>query len=241
MELRRFYIEQSAVSGGYVTISKEEYNHIVKVLRFKRGYFFLACDGTGKEYRCRITEITQDSVVAEITDIYEGEAEARINITLYLGAIKGEKLGIAVQKAVELGVSKIVIFSSQNTSEKTVGFARLRTIAKEAAKQCGRAKIPEIPDSIESFENLISKKSETLIMAYEKENVLSLSVLSKTLDGEDSLGVIIGSEGGFTAAEGAAALEKGVKTFSLGRRVLRAETAAIVTLGYLFQEFDSIL
>lgn len=241
MELRRFYVNQSAVNGGYITIDGEEYNHIVKVLRFKKGYIFIACDGTGNEYFCKITELLPERLIAEITDIKRTETEASVDISLYIGAIKAEKLGIAVQKAVELGVNRIAVFASRNTSEKNINFERLKLIAKEASKQCGRAFVPEISDKIAAFQEIISNKSETLVMAYEKENVLSLRELSNKLVKEKSIGIIIGSEGGFINDEAEAAIAAGVKTFSLGRRILRAETAAIISIGYLLQELDTIL
>ncbi len=237
MELRRFYVYKEAVQGSYVAISGEEYNHIVKVLRYKRGYSFIACDGSGKDYLCKIVNITPDIVEGEICDIMDNDTEAAINVTLYLGAIKNEKLTIAVQKAVEIGVKSIALFSSANTSEKDVNTARLKKIAVEASKQCGRASVPVIEDRILRFDEVI-KRGKNLIMAYEKERSTSLASLTDKLRNSRDLGVIIGSEGGFKPYEAEAAIESGVSMFSLGRRILRAETAAIVSLGYLIQQLD---
>ncbi|NCA67041.1 MAG: 16S rRNA (uracil(1498)-N(3))-methyltransferase [Clostridia bacterium] len=238
MELRRFYIEKSMLNGSHVTINGEEYHHMVKVLRYKNGYSFIACDGSGKDYYCKIINISADEVLAEITDIADNNTEAIIDITLYLGAIKNEKLTIAIQKAIELGVKNIVIFESAHTSEKGINFDRLNKIAVEAAKQCGRAQAPTIGELI-SFEKVIERRDgELLIMAYEKENSQTLPQLVKLLGKITRLGIIIGSEGGFKKEEADMAQAKGISTFSLGRRILRAETAAIIAAGYIIQELD---
>lgn len=241
MEIRRFYIDKKAINGSYIEISSDEYIHMTKVLRYKKGYAFIACDGSGKDYLCKIIDIDSSIVTAEITDIVENDSETNVDVTLYLGLIKHEKLTIAIQKAVEIGVKRIVLFRSAYTSETVVNFSRLKRIVIEAAKQCGRAVLPEIDEELYTFDSIIKRNTEhePLIMAYEKENVQTLAGLVETIAPISRIGIIIGSEGGFKNEEAEAAKNEGIRSYSLGRRILRAETAAIVSIGYIIQQIDN--
>ena len=229
MELRRFYVRPEDIVDGMVRVTGNEYRHMTGVLRFKVGYQAILCDNTGVDYVALVRAIDKNSALLEIVSQEPNSAELEYDLTLCCGLIKPDKMEIEVQKAVEIGVKRIRPFVSRYTSETEVRQDRLERIAMEACKQCGRAILPEICAPVR-FETLFDETSR-YYMAYEKETKALLRiVLDKPQKGE-SVSLVIGSEGGFAEEEAALAREKGATLFSLGKRILRAETAAIVALG----------
>ncbi len=234
MEIKRFFVSPNDIFGSTIRISGEEYIHIVKVSRYKKGYDLIICDGSGKDYLCTITNITNDYVECEINDIINNTAEPQIEITLYQCNI--DKMDIVVQKATELGVKKIVPVLSVFVNEKDVKPDRLRRIALEASKQCGRARVVEIADAM-SFDEAISSDGEELkLLAYEREKSTSLGDV--LLKNAKKIALFIGSEGGFSAEEVEKAVSYGFKTFTLGTRILRAETASIISIGLVINSLE---
>ena len=228
MELRRFYVTPEYIDGDAVTVVGDEYRHMTGVLRFKVGYKAIVCDNSGYDYYCTVTAIDKVKATLRIDDRVPNDAELPFDLTLCCGLIKPEKLEIEVQKAVEIGANVIRPFVSRNTSERSVRKERLERIVLEACKQCGRAKLPMVRDAV-PFEALFDT-DKPVYMAYEKEDkrLLRDALAGKT---PEDMAVIIGSEGGFTDEEADFARQKGAVTFSLGKRIMRAETAAIVALG----------
>lgn len=228
MELRRFYVTPEYIDGDAVTVVGDEYRHMTGVLRFKVGYKAIVCDNSGYDYYCTVTAIDKVKATLRIDDRVPNDAELPFDLTLCCGLIKPEKLEIEVQKAVEIGANVIRPFVSRNTSERSVRKERLERIVLEACKQCGRAKLPTVRDAV-PFEALFDT-DKPVYMAYEKEDkcLLRDALAGKT---PEDMAVIIGSEGGFTDEEADFARQKGAVTFSLGKRIMRAETAAIVALG----------
>ena len=228
MELRRFYVTPEDIDGDVVTIRGNEYRHMTSVLRFKVGYLAIVCDNSGYDRYCTVTAIDKSTATLRVDSVIRNEAELPFPLTLCCGLIKDERMEIAVQKAVEIGVTAIQPFHSLHTSEQSVRLDRLERIALEACKQCGRAILPTVYAPI-PFEQLF-ETDRRYYMAYEREhNRLLRDVLSQP-DGRE-IGLIVGSEGGFTDKEAAFAEEQGATLFSLGKRILRAETASIVALG----------
>lgn len=227
MELRRFYVSPEDIQGDLVTVTGNEYRHMTGVLRFKVGYRAIVCDNSGKDRYCTVTAIDKTSATLHVDSIENNAAELPFGLILCCGLIKPEKMEIEVQKAVEIGVKSIRPFVSCNTSERTVRQDRMERIVLEACKQCGRAVLPTV-EPVVQFERLFDESAD-YYMAYERENQRLLREIIAKPSGD--VAVIVGSEGGFTAEEADLALQNGAKTFSLGKRILRAETAAIVALG----------
>ncbi len=137
---RRFFVSPSSIDGDNIDLA-EQYQHIAKVLRMRVGDNLIACCGDGIEHLCTISSIDNTTVVAHIDSSSASVGENAYNTTLYLGVLKGDKNDLVVQKAVELGVNKIVLFESKYTVSdvKENKLTRLSRIALEAGKQCGRA------------------------------------------------------------------------------------------------------
>lgn len=225
MEIRRFFVSPSDIDGNTVTVRGDEFLHMTKVLRTKKGYKVLICADDGTERDCTVREITGDCAVLDV-DALRKVDRRKVRLTLYCGLLKNQKTDIVIQKAVELGVVRIVPFVSANTVEKKFNVERGRRIALEAAKQCGTAYVSEVCEPL-SFGEVTARFGEfsDVLFAYEKER--ENPVKSVVFQGND-VALVVGSEGGFTEEEHEAAKNAGAVSVTLGRRILRAETADIV-------------
>ena len=228
MELRRFYISKEAIQGDTAIVQGEEYRHITGVLRFRVGYQLILCDGSGRDFYCTVTSIDAHRVVCHVDRVENNLSELSYDLTLAMSCIKQDKLEFAIQKAVEIGVKRILLYQSRYTVEKDVRSDRIERIVKEACKQCGRAILPEII-ICHDIPSMLAHAKGDVYLAYERADVSSL--LANVFNKAEGYTVIIGPEGGFEESEVAAMQSHGVSTFSLGARILRAETAAIVALG----------
>lgn len=230
----RFFTEN--VSEKTAVLNGEDSRHVTKVLRMKRGDFAVICDGKGTDYLCRL-ESGEGECVFAVEEITPNNAEPSVYLRLFQAMPKGDKMDFIVQKAVECGACEIIPFFSERCvsrpdkkqlEKKTVRWQR---IAYEAAKQCGRGIIPKVGDTAE-FSDLarLITPGNTGILFYECET----TPISKAVAEFGSrLDVIIGSEGGFTHGEAAALKAAGICTASLGRRILRCETAPIAAISVL--------
>ena len=221
--LRRFFIEKIT---NPLVIDGEEFRHAISVLRIKVGDDILVCDNSGYEYTATVTQINKKDFVAEIKSKAYSACEPTTNVTLIAGYLKGDKTELVVQKAVELGISKIVVFDSQFSSSyiNENKLARLNKVSVEASKQCGRAIAPKV-EYASTLEKALTygEGSENKLFACEfaSHNEVEFSSLV------GSTSIVVGSEGGFSEKEYNLALSKGYKTVYLGKRILRAETASI--------------
>lgn len=243
MTRRRFYALPSAFNSNLetVTLGTDEARHLRDVLRLKVGDEVYVFNGAGKEFHCRIEESRRDSaqlkVIAEVTP---ARSESPLALTLAVALLKGEKFDLVVQKATELGVArvtpvvtKLADIRLRDESDAAKRVARWQRIALEAAKQSGRAVVPEISSPV-AFESLLASatdadaKGEFNCLMFSEREGQSLQEARKLLP-EDvfSLTALVGSEGGWTDEELAAARQAGWKIVTLGGRTLRAETAAI--------------
>lgn len=214
------------INGDTAKIVGDEYYHAVRVLREKVGYDVIVCCGDGKDYRGVIEQINRDHLLIKIRNSVQNAASPLQKVTLFQGSVKG-KNDFIVQKAVELGASEVCLFASRNTVERQVNLDRLNKISVEASKQCGRADIMPvsfIPDFYGVLERL--KPECANLFFYECENQ---NRLPDFLKGGQAVNIVIGSEGGFTADEADAARAK-ASVLSLGKRILRADTAALSAL-----------
>ena len=227
MEIRRFYINPNKFDGAVAVIDGDEFVHAVKVLRQKVGYKIVFCTGDGNDYLAEISKIEKDRLYARVLDKTKNTSEPKKQVILFQGAMKN-KNDFIVQKAVELGVSKVVFFISKNVSEKDVSTERLNKIAIEACKQCGRA--IQVDVQLMPFSDVVEQIDADTILFYEEERQNKIRQLD--LSDCETLKIIIGSEGGFDISEVEQAKQKGAKILSLGARILRAETAAIVATAF---------
>lgn len=223
--------------GETAVITGEDAKHIGTVLRMKAGDLAVLCDGEGTDCLCRISAVNKDCIEFEVLDRQRNEAEPSVFVTLYQCMPKGDKMDLIVQKAVELGVGKVVpVLSKRCVSrpdEKSFAkkIQRWQKIAEEAAKQCGRGKIPEVGGQKE-FKNAVTEysKDKKGILFYECGG----TELSEIVDGNvREIGVFVGSEGGFEAEEAELARENGIVCATLGKRILRCETAPVAALAVL--------
>lgn len=226
MEIKRFFVPTENVNGDTVTITGDEHIHLSNVLRFKKGYKLIVCDNSGFDYNCTVLTIEKDKTTCKIESKELNQTEHESKMILLYGLTKSEKYEIGIQKAVELGVNVIIPFISQNTSEKSVRLERLNRIVLEACKQCGRAKKPTVYEPM-TFDEALNHAVGLKIIAYEKEHNNKLKTVLNGLNEYNSVTLAIGSEGGLTVEEIDKARSKGFTSVTLGKRILRAETAVI--------------
>ena len=233
----RFFVPDENFSEGSVTVTGDDARHIARSLRMAVGDGITVCDLMANEYECRLVKIRDDACECEIISSRKGETEARAKISLFVGYPKSDKLEYIVQKAVELGASEICPFESSRCIKRPKAdradklLMRLSRIAEEAAKQCGRSKIPKICQALSYAEAIrAAAESELALFCYEGDGTRSLRAILENNRGVGSISVVVGSEGGFSGAEAKAAEEAGLIPTNLGPRILRCETAPIYAL-----------
>ena len=230
----RFYADSRGIGLDKLVISGDEAKHMKNALRMQPGDTFTAFDGSGVDFDCRVTSVGS-AVEADILSRWTTEAEPAVKVTLYQAYPKLAKMEEIVQKAVELGAAGIVPFISARCVKKPEDASRLRRVALAAVKQCGRSIIPEVSDILR-FDDALARMSdhESLIVCWEEEQITPLSDALKG-DAKD-IGIVIGSEGGFEAAEVEKMRDVGGVSVTLGPRILRTETAGIAVLAAVLYE-----
>ena len=245
----RFFVEAENIGADSLIVTGGDAHHISAVLRMKPGDRLTVCDFCNTEYTCEILSCADGKVEAKILSSAPSQSEPPFPVTLYMALPKGDKMEWIVMKAVELGVSRIVPFSSDYTVVKLDGKGREKkrlrwqAIARAAAEQCGRGRIPEIAEIVAYKEALCEAcaardKGEKVFFCYEREDTRALRTV---LESGTPAGIsfFVGAEGGFSEKEIDAAAAAGIPTVSLGRRILRCETAPLCVLsciGYAFGE-----
>lgn len=235
--MARFFLPRVQIQDHRATITGPELNHLQRVLRLRPENRVIVFDDTGWEHEGIIRSLGEDRGDIEITRSYQIAKESPLKITLSLGLTKGEKMDWVIEKATELGVHTVVPFVSSYTvpklNEKKIAqrLVRWHKIALSAAKQCGRARIPEISAMIE-FPDFVAAASRDVLrlLLWEKETQQGFSELKTSRSSVGEIIVMIGPEGGFSAQEAALALEHGFRPVHFGPRILRAETAAVAAL-----------
>ncbi|MDQ2938738.1 MAG: 16S rRNA (uracil(1498)-N(3))-methyltransferase [Acidobacteriota bacterium] len=246
MTRRRFYAPPSAFTSNpeRVTLASDEAHHLREVLRLTPGEEAYVFDGQGKEFHCRVEESRRDSAgLTIIAEVDPTRPESPLQLTLAIALLKGEKFDLVVQKVTELGVTRVLPVVTKladvrfrHESDVTKRIARWQRIALEAAKQSGRALVPEIANPI-AFESLIQttgSQTESRLMFSERDGQSLLEAKQTLPPNSHSLTALVGSEGGWTDDEIAIAVRAGWAIVTLGGRTLRAETAAI-TIAVLLQ------
>lgn len=231
----RFFVESG--NPEEIVITGEDARHIGRSLRMRPGEPLTVC-AEGMDYQCEITRITESEVYLHPLKITPCAAEPNVEVTLYQAVPKQDKLAEIVQKSVELGVSRIVpVLTSRCVARPSVPDfekkrSRLQKIAHSAAKQSGRGIIPEVTLLRNWKEALAQMQQEDLtVMLYEEQGGVRFDAVP--LKGHQRIGIFIGSEGGISEEEAAAAVEAGIFRVWLGRRILRCETAPTAALSIL--------
>ena len=215
-------------------------HHLKNVLRSRIGDEIELFDGSGMVYLAKITKIEKDSIITEIISQHRSENEPKVKITLAQALPKGNKMDFIVEKCVELGVSKIIPMLTERTIGKAVKFERWQKLAKEAAEQSGRAIVPSIEPLMNFAEVLKLKAQFDLFLIpweLEKERTLK-SALTIQQSNNPTILLLIGPEGGFSQKEVEAAKKAGFTSISLGKRILRTETAGMAAIAIINYELE---
>lgn len=240
----RFFIEKSDISENQVLLSGENMHHLINVLRCEIGEEVTVCDKCGIDYHCTLQSIEKDCAVLKIEDITGTSSEPSVEITLYQGLPKGDKLSYITEKSVEAGVFKIIPVSMKRSVVKLSKKdfqkkkERLLKVSLSAAKQSGRGVVPEIEDLIE-FKDIIPhiKDYDAVIFPYENAKDVTLKSFIREKEFK-KVAVIIGPEGGFSEEEAELLVNENVVPVTLGARILRTETAGIATIFNILYETE---
>ena len=229
-------------------MTEGDYNHIRNVLRMHIGESITVCDGQGADYRCEIAEYSDGQCLLAVKERIPSAVELPVEITLYQGLPKKDKMELIIEKAVELGAARIVPVACARSvvhwddparEEKKV--KRFQAIAEAASKQSGRGVIPEV-SKVLSFSDAMKEacgKCDTILFPYENaEGMNTLKKCVSELKPGSKIAVFIGPEGGFDPDEVDTAEQAGAQIVSLGRRILRTETAGLTMLSYLMIEAE---
>lgn len=230
----RFFVANSAVADGRIVVTGDDAHHITAVLRHKPGDILTVCDMARVEYTCRLEEAGRSRAVLEILSSSPSDNEPTVQVVLYQAMVKGDKPEHILQKAVELGVSRVVFFPGERSvalmgdgAKGASKLSRWQRISDEAAKQCGRAAhvpVEYLPSYSEALDRM---KQGFCFLCYEGETTQGIkSLLDGNLPGDISF--MIGPEGGFSPREIALAADepRPVPLVTLGKRILRTETAS---------------
>ncbi len=228
----KFFVSPSDITGETIVLSGEDAAHIAKTLRMRRGDALTVCDGEGTDYGCTLLSVSPELVEAKIVSSALCPGEPRLSLTLCMALPKSDKLELVVQKAVELGASRICVFRSgfcvpdPDPRAFARRLSRLEKIAREAAGQSLRGRIPVI-EGLYGFEEMLEKikACDMRLFFYEKGGTPLHDLLAG--GAYRSAALVIGPEGGFSEREAQAAADAGCRTAHLGARILRCETAAI--------------
>ncbi|MBD5106440.1 MAG: 16S rRNA (uracil(1498)-N(3))-methyltransferase [Lachnospiraceae bacterium] len=243
----QFFVSPEQIQGNRIIISGKDVNHIKNVLRMKTGEEINVKTGMdGKEYRCGIWEFTEDEVICELYFIKEEDVELPVKVYLFQGLPKSDKMEWIIQKAVELGVYEIIPVASKRAvvklDEKKAKskVARWQGISEAAAKQSKRAVIPQITLPM-SFREALAYCRDMDVKLIPYELAKDMEQTRKAIEGiekNQSVAVFIGPEGGFAEEEIKEAKEAGMLPITLGKRILRTETAGMCILAFLLYQLE---
>ena len=238
----QFFVSPEQINDKNVIIAGADVNHIKNVLRMKPGEEIAVSNGVdNKEYRCAIESLSDDSINCTLLFVKEDGLELPAKVYLFQGLPKADKMELIIQKAVELGVYEIIPVETKRAVVKLDAkkaaskVTRWNAIAEAAAKQSKRTNIPKV-ESVLSYKQILEKIRDLDLFIIPYENAKGMQATKETLQSLKSgmsVGVLIGPEGGFSDNEIELAKSLNAKTVSLGKRILRTETAAITAVSML--------
>ena len=246
--MQRFFVEPHQIDEGthQIHILGSDVNHISNVLRMKQGEELWISDGGKKEYRCTIEEFSPDEVLLHIIYAQEPDYELQSRIYLFQGLPKADKMELIIQKAVELGAYEVIPVETKRCVVKLDGkkaakkVERWKQIAESAAKQSKRMLIPNVHEVLTFKEALkYAESMDVRLIPYELAKGMqeTKEILADIQPGQ-SIGIFIGPEGGFEEKEVETAISEGAKPITLGKRILRTETAGLAILSVLMFQLE---
>ena len=245
--MHHFFVTPDQVKDDYIYIEGSDVNHVKNVLRMKIGEALEICDGNNKKYLCEIEEMTSEFVRALIKEELGADTELPSKLYLFQGLPKADKMELIVQKAVELGVYEIIPVATKRAVVKlddkkaSKKVERWNSIAEGGAKQSGRSFIPEVT-SVMSYKEALAyaSKLDVVLIPYElAEGMAETKQIISAIEAGQSVGIFIGPEGGFETSEVESAIAIGAKAITLGKRILRTETAGLTTLSILIYHLEA--
>ena len=239
--MRRFFCE--TITQGTATITGDDAHHISRVLRMKAGDALSLCDGAGNEFDAVITAISQDAVSCTVGERHASEAESPVRVTLFQCLPKTGKMELIVQKCTELGVfavvpvqsARCVVVPGKDYDKKRERYNR---VALEAAKQSRRAMIPQVLP-LTALKKIDVQSFDLFLVAYEDENTVSLKQALRAAALPRTIALLIGPEGGLEEDEVRQLVQAGAVSVSLGKRILRTETAGMAMLAQTLYEVEA--
>lgn len=233
--MTRFFVAPEELLPDFIVLTGENAKH-AKVLRLKNGEEVLVCDGQGRECLCAVSDVSEGQISLVVRHRQASETEAAVRVSVYMAFPKGDKLEHVIQKATELGAYEIVAFPSarcvSRPDEKSLKkkLERWQKIAASAAEQSGRGVIPEVV-VLQSYAEALKRaaQADKAILFYENEQAVTLR-MSLQLGGFTSVSLLTGPEGGLEAGEVEKARQAGLDICTLGKRILRCETAPLCAL-----------
>lgn len=242
----RFFVNPSQISENEIEITGGDVNHIKNVLRMTVGEEISVSDGHGRDYFGKIETLGRESITVRIENSWASYVELPVKLTLFQGLPKADKMELIIQKAVELGAYEIVPVVTKRTivkldeKKEAKKLARWQGISESAAKQSGRGLIPKVWAPV-SFKQAVNEAAamDAVLIPYEKaEGMESARQTVRNLKGKKHIGIFIGPEGGFDESEVETAAAAGAVPITLGKRILRTETAGLAALAVLMFELD---
>ena len=242
----RFFVEESQIYDGTVHITGSDVNHIKNVLRMRPGEKILVSTGGEKEYHCAVSDFPEGEVLAAVEEVTAADRELPSGIVLFQGLPKGDKMELIIQKAVELGATEIVPVEMKrcvvklDRKKEESKLKRWNAIAESAAKQSGRMMIPQVHSVLTMKEAFAYAKGfDVNLIPYElAEGMKETKAILDQVKPGMRVGIFIGPEGGFDVEEVEAAMMEGIHPITLGRRILRTETAGMTMLSILMFQLE---
>lgn len=239
--MTRFFIEPDQMQPDFLVLTGENAQH-AKVLRLKNGEEVLVCDGQGKECLCTVSDVSPERISLVVKHSRESDTEAAVRVSVYMAFAKGEKLEHVIQKATELGAFEIVAFPSSRCvsrpDEKGLKkkLERWQKIAQSAAQQSGRGRIPEVL-VMPSYKQALSRAAQAdiglLFFENERSTTLKMALSEKPYQ---TVSILTGPEGGLELSEVEQASQAGLQVCTLGKRILRCETAPLCALSAIMYD-----
>lgn len=248
--MSKFFVKENQIKNNIVKIIGQDVNHIKNVLRLNLEDQIKICnEDTSENYNCSIKQIEKDEIICEIKEKVTSQVESNVEITIFQGLPKADKMELIIQKSTELGASKFVPVALNRCIVKLSGkdaqkkIERWQKISEVAAKQCGRDLIPKIEniENIEEVKNQISD-FDLFFVAYEQEKDVYLKQVLQEVDKSKEkirIAFLIGPEGGLEEKEIEQMKNAGAKIISLGNRILRTETVALSVTSIIMYELEN--
>lgn len=246
--MQRYFVKPNNFLEDRVIIVGDDVHHISKVLRYKIGDKVICCDNQGKTVIAIINDINFEQITCEILSLIEEDNEPMIDITLAQALPKSDKMDFIIQKGTEIGIRSFIPFTSERTivqlndKKEQKRLERWAKIAKEASEQSHRSMVPRILPIV-NFGELLNTIDNNIftIIAFEKEKEITLFETLEVNKDVEKILLIIGPEGGFTEKEIELAISHGAHSISLGKRILRTETAGLVGAANILYHFEDYL